>query len=202
MDQLDVDRRDKQRFQLLHGVYAQTRGRLNGWLNYKDLAQRLGLPPRDAKDALDYLVREGLLRSLGSQGQASITHEGVKEVEAALRQPREATPHFMPQHFTINQTFNGQVGAVQNGSASHADVHQEDSSDVDSLISSLRKEASDLEDENDQDEALGCLETLEEEAAKARPRMGAIRSAFDTLDSLFGDDPPTTLSDLRAALNA
>ena len=73
--------------------------------------------------AYRYLLAEGLIRMHGTGYSARLTHEGVKEINEAVKHPNQPTLHFVVR---VIQHFHGPVGAVQSGSDATANVKQED----------------------------------------------------------------------------
>jgi len=83
--------------------------------------ERQGPGPRAATLARQYLLNEHLIHSPNSHG-AALTHEGVKEIEASIKNPGQPTRHFMVQ---VIQNFHRNVGAVQTGSLATAVINEE-----------------------------------------------------------------------------
>ena len=62
-----------------------------------------------------YLFGEGLINR--GSGGATLTHDGIKEVEDSIQNPKQSTEHFMSvviQHFYGNVEGGVQTGGVNN----------------------------------------------------------------------------------------
>lgn len=55
----------------------------------------------EALSAFDYLIDEKLLESIALGGETRITHQGKKEVEAAIENPNRRTEHFSEQAIQV-----------------------------------------------------------------------------------------------------
>ncbi|MGI0048467.1 MAG: hypothetical protein ACREAW_02905, partial [Nitrososphaera sp.] len=70
-----------------------------------------GSPSIETQNIFKWLYGEGLARSRDIGGEIGITHDGIKEVEDARRNPNKDTPHFSPS--IINNVFNN-YGTMSN----------------------------------------------------------------------------------------
>lgn len=104
-----IEERQKNRWLMLQKFYEITGGRSDTHIvNIWEVGQQLGLDQETAAMTSDYLEGEGLLKALTLGGGATITHQGVREVEAAEKNPTEATLHFPPFIVNINhETIQG-----------------------------------------------------------------------------------------------
>jgi hypothetical protein len=87
--------------------------------------QAAGLSEEDFKAAFIYLMHEGVVD--GTRGSACLTHAGVVEVEAVLRQPNKPTEHFPVNMIHIEQMTHSQIqqgttGSTQSGVSMPFDV--------------------------------------------------------------------------------
>jgi hypothetical protein len=108
----DQQQREAARLRLLDAVYERTQGNPEAAVLKTDAYADAGLPWDEGSAAFRYLEKEGLLEGHSSH-MLAITHEGVKEREAAVAgQGAERTDHFPAA--VIIQTFHN-VGSVQTG---------------------------------------------------------------------------------------
>jgi hypothetical protein len=105
-----VERKRAQRLAFMQRLYERTDGELLEEIPVETLADDLGWDLRTANSVFDYLVDEGLAECPGLGGGASITHEGVREVERALSEPDRPTEHFPP---AVTVHFHGDVVGSQ-----------------------------------------------------------------------------------------
>jgi hypothetical protein len=99
-----IEKRQENRWLMLHRFYEITDGRLNRIVDMWKVGENLGWDRDITTATFDYLSGEGLLEAMTLGGGASITHQGVKEVEAALEYPGKSTLHFPPNIVNINNT--------------------------------------------------------------------------------------------------
>ena len=127
MDPIEV--LDQRRFAYLYRLYEESSGDEQHILDAGSIRDALGFTQEQASDAIRYLDREKLADfSLGGapSGLIKLTKAGVREVERAIRLPRESTGHFPPQ--IINQTINihsaPNATIVQAGATANVEVNQ------------------------------------------------------------------------------
>ncbi|OPY81805.1 MAG: hypothetical protein A4E65_00994 [Syntrophorhabdus sp. PtaU1.Bin153] len=88
-----LEEKRKNRFLLLHKLYALTNGVAERHLiDIRELGEELGMGGDVALDTFEYLKGEGLTKWMALGGIGTITHWGIKEVEDALEQ--KPTAHF------------------------------------------------------------------------------------------------------------
>jgi hypothetical protein len=88
-----IPAKQRLRFQILEIMYGAVDGNANAFVAEKALSEHLGIERRLLSYEIDFLVRE---RLLGRHGQdVTLTHEGMREVEAMRTRPDEPTRHFV-----------------------------------------------------------------------------------------------------------
>jgi hypothetical protein len=88
-----IQAKQRLRFQILEIMYGAVDGNANAFVAEKALSEHLGIERRLLSYEIDFLVRE---RLLGRHGQdVTLTHEGMREVEAMRTRPDEPTRHFV-----------------------------------------------------------------------------------------------------------
>jgi hypothetical protein len=186
MDKGRLAERDAQRLAVLQAVYDLVDGNEAAGVPHEDLCAHLPhLAPRDVMDALFYLGREGLVS--GPFGSATITHEGVREVEAAMRTPGKATPHFGTIVVENHQHFYSTVGAVQTGSHNTATVQQvfgERSDKILDTIAQLRAGVATLP-EKDRAEAIELIDGVDAEVKRPSPNLAVVKASLRALEATF-----------------
>lgn len=104
MNLLEEKRRN--RWLMLRKFYEITGGRSDAYIvDMWDVGEQLGWKRETTETTYDYLEGEGLLKAMTLGGGATITHQGVREVEDAESNPNEPTLHF--PRFIIN--FNNET---------------------------------------------------------------------------------------------
>ena len=105
---ITLDERKKNRWLMLQKFYELANGRPNNYIiSLWDVGERLGWDREITESTYDYLEGEGLLQAMSLGGGATITHQGVKEVERAEEYPSEPTLHFPPH--IVNITNIGDI---------------------------------------------------------------------------------------------
>jgi len=117
--------RTLQRFRFLKYLYEATEGCELAHVPHADIMQGAALSEEDFKAAFIYLMNEEVVD--GTRGSACLTHAGVVEIEAALRQPDKPTAHFPVNIIHIGQMSNSQiqqgtVGGTQSGTFASLDL--------------------------------------------------------------------------------
>jgi hypothetical protein len=84
------------RFKLLNHYYDLTGGDPYKWNPPQAVGAELGYDEQTSLQLAEYLKNEGLLKYWAMGPQAGITHQGVKEIEAARSEPEKPTRYFPP----------------------------------------------------------------------------------------------------------
>jgi len=98
---VSLQEKDKRRFQLLSAAYEEVDGKEKTHFNYLEIGKRLGLEDEEIRDTVLYLKEESLVENT-TPASASMSHQGIKEVEEAQRNPEKPTPHF-PANISIGR---------------------------------------------------------------------------------------------------
>ena len=104
-DQEKLVKKESNRYQVLKLFYDKVGDQRNSTLNERDVLKHLveqeGMPQEEAESAFKYLLDENLLEGMTIGGGTSITHPGVKEIEASIKYPHQATQHFSAQAIQV-----------------------------------------------------------------------------------------------------
>ncbi len=109
---VSIQEKVKQRFQLLSAAYEEVDGREQTHFDYLELGRRLGFEDEDTRHIVLYLQKEGLVEHT-TPAKASMSHQGIKEVEQAQQNPEEPTPHFPPNISIVRMNVTGTVNFGQ-----------------------------------------------------------------------------------------
>jgi hypothetical protein len=88
-----LEQRRKQRFEFMRCLYEMSRGSERVLLYDHEVGDAVGLGRMEAEAAAHYLADKRLIRVVMGH-IISISQAGADELEAALEQPEQATPHF------------------------------------------------------------------------------------------------------------
>jgi hypothetical protein len=109
-----VQEKQATRLRVLLALYEVTDGNRHARVNYRAIANDLGLEHDVASSAVQYLVDEGLAKWAAMGGMIAIFHLGVREAEAVLG--GRTTHHFgAPIINIINVSGGSTVGNIQQG---------------------------------------------------------------------------------------
>jgi hypothetical protein len=104
-DQEKLVKKESNRYRVLKLFYDIVGDKRNSTLNRTDVLNNLvgreGIPQEEAESAFNYLLDESLLEEMTLSGGTSITHSGVKEIEASIKYPDQATRHFSTQAIQV-----------------------------------------------------------------------------------------------------
>jgi predicted transcriptional regulator len=100
----------KQRLRFLQKLYDLSKSNPSKRFGVYQIGDNLDLDHDTIQAIIEYLHSEGLIRNLtwspsrGISGndEVSITHEGIKEIEAARNNPQNSTQHFPPYQLVYN----------------------------------------------------------------------------------------------------
>ena len=133
MDRDAVIKKRAARLLVLRRIYNNVNGRTDHSTGYDELLGALAndevLDPRECKDAIRYMEGQGLLKWV-TLSSVTISSAGVRAIEEAILNPNIDTVHFPSLHSAQNLFhIYGDVGAVQTGEGSVANVEQKSSCD-------------------------------------------------------------------------
>lgn len=129
--------KQENRFKFLNRLYEITDGHRMATENAFKLGQELGFSEEEADNIVGYLDGEGLIECRTIDGEISISHRGVLEIEQAHRRPEKETEHFPPRVSIIN------IGTVKNSQIQQGTInsHQHQtissSADIEAIILEL-----------------------------------------------------------------
>ena len=187
-----IEARRGWRLALLHALYEWSDG--NPAVTLRTIwamADELDIPRDQVTDVADYLAQEGLTEHCDGQGGISITHAGVKEVEAALSAPSDPTTRFPPARnvIRIEHAVNAVIQQGNIGSTQTVRVDADTGADVATFADALEAAMARL------DAAKTDRDELSAQLASPKPRLTAVREAAtairDVLDSLARSGKPT-----------
>ena len=97
-----LEQRRRQRFEFLRSLYQMSRGSERVLFYVEEIGAAVGLAEADAHTAAHYLAEKGLIRVV-MRNIIAISQGGIDELEAALEQPEQPTPHFPPAQGVISK---------------------------------------------------------------------------------------------------
>ncbi len=100
---------ERQRFAFLKELYDRSGGDSLPEYPAKDIGQKLGFDQAITEKIDRYLKAEGLLEYRSMGPQVAITHQGIKEIEQALKQPAIGTDHFPANIIIVGQMTDSQI---------------------------------------------------------------------------------------------
>ena len=177
--QLEIRR--GRRLALLHALYERSDGDASVILpDMWTLGDGLGVPREEIVDVFAYLFEEGLAQRVDGGGRVSITHAGVKEVEAALSRPADPTPRFPPARnvIRIERAVNTVIQQGNTGSTQSVRLAPDTAADARALADALAAAVERIgAAESERAELRAQVDALRAQAASPRPRLAAVRDA-------------------------
>lgn len=174
---MSMDEREAARLKVLDAFYELAGADDMVFLRPDDIIKATGLDRSQLDLAARWLVNEGLILTRAFGPVWSISHQGIREVEAARKDPGKPTEHFASS--VTHYVFNGPVGAVQTGAQSTANVNQTiwfDHAQVAQLMASIRSALP-----SDRAELHDTLADFEAEVAAPQPKPSRLRSSLTYL---------------------
>jgi hypothetical protein len=201
---------DKKRFLVLKTIYKNSKLDKDEVTCTSDICDQTSICGEELLHILEYLESESLIKPMGTllamyggSAHVTITHQGIREVEAAIKKPHESTAHFPAQVF--QNTFNATVGALQQGGQNNtANVNQNIGlSDCDELVAKLSEliQSSSLPDLDKEDtiEAANRLSELSQKEQlpgvieRVKQRLELINNTLKPAQELYDKSKPLLL---------
>lgn len=187
-----VEKKQEQRFRLLHGLYKQTDAKTNVSVRQEFLSH-LNLTRDEGLAAFSWLYDRGLVRWYGQK--FGITTDGIDEVERAIAAPNEATDNFQPiviNYVTNHHTYSGTVGAVQTGANATANVVQNNVSLSPERASALKEIdalAESVPEQGKREQAIELARATREEMDKPAPSVAKVTAYVQFIAALTAASP-------------
>ena len=184
----DIQEREKQRFQLLKTLYDKSESDTFTDYNLYEIGEELGWDKQTTELAVYYLIQERLIDPLMG-GHASISHQGVKEIEHALTVPEKPTTYF-PAVINMFGDFRGSVvnvasilTSVRQGVSALSGVDAVTKQELQQLVEQLKEALQTAPPEKAEDvEAVAwAAESLVEATVEERPNKVKIEITKDGL---------------------
>jgi len=173
---MELEEKKAARFTFLAGLYKATEGHTLVSLNSWELGDHLNFDRQQTDLIVRFLCEESLLKYFGAGGTVVITHEGVKEVEAAMATPDEETTYFPPVNIINNygSMTNSSIQQAGAGSTQNATVSV-DSNDVQTFLALLRTHLGDLGvNQEEKEDLVHNIDTVEAQLKRSSPSESII----------------------------
>ena len=100
-DKENLERKESNRYRVLKLFYDQIGDQRGANLEKNKVIRYLieneSISQGELEAAFTYLINESLLKYIALPGITIITHSGVKEIEASIKNPKQSTEHFSSQ---------------------------------------------------------------------------------------------------------
>ena len=191
------------RFRFLKLLYEKSGGDQFKWFNLSEIGRELELGADEAHRIMQYLNGESLAEYHSIGGDVGITHQGVKEIEQAISNPRAATGHFPPAINIIE--VHGDVVGAQIQQATQASQQMMVSSDLQrelsGFLSELEKGISALAlDGSKQRDLVADIDTMKAQLKASQPKRSIVREALSSIRSILEGAGATLLAAEAAKL--
>lgn len=145
---MNLDEKKKRRLEYLKMLYDLTDGDRFKYVSGFRLGENLGFNKQEANQIVDYLVGEGLVQYVALGGTIAITHEGIKEVESGLENPKNPTEHFPP------------INVIQVGKMVNSEIQQSTTNSNQQIDSSKKIQLGDMTESKKKGYVAGVVSLL------------------------------------------
>lgn len=181
-----IERKKAQRLRFLNHLHDATGGDIRAHTTIAEVASAIGIDMKEARSAYDYLLHEGLIEPRGLGGIVSISHHGIREIEAARSGTSTGTTHFPVT--VINNVFHN-TGTITGSNVQQAGDHAQQTvteltpdllKRIEKLLSDLKNELAQAQfDEKPYVEA--DAKAIEDELALPKPRPSVVKSRLSQI---------------------
>lgn len=177
----------RRRLEFVTRLYEETEGRTLNVVSVDEMAAELGWSDAEASAVVEYLDAEGLIEhQMGNQ--ASITHNGIVEVEEALENPTRPTEHFPAVNLVLVQgsVVGSQIQAGAAGSEQYQEVRLlQEREGITQFLTEFRNvlATATLGDE-DRAAANADIASVEAQLASPHPNEAMVREGLRSLRSV------------------
>jgi len=187
----DLAKKQQQRRDFMVKLYHETNGNEHAGVIMGEYADEFGLTGDEFDNVTGYLMGEGLIELQSFDQDFAITHQGVVEVEAAIKNPDRATEHFAPVNVTyIQNMHNSQLQQGTHGSTQTGTFAAADSETMKRFVDLLKSELPGLPlDNDDKGEIQGDVGTIEAQIASSRPKRDIIGMCYTGIKALLAIPP-------------
>jgi hypothetical protein len=177
---VDITEIEKKRFAYLNTLYDESDG--NRFLLYKkqDIGREIGLGANEAENIVDYLRNEGLVDT--TKEEVAISHNGIKEVETARKNPEKPTDHFPVNIIHVGQMIDSQIAQASPGTTQLNILSNDDRRAVETDLALLKEHIDQLELQPEQESDLRAeIETIEGQMKSSKPKWAIIKESFSSI---------------------
>lgn len=147
-----------------------------------EVGRAAGLASEEAESVVEYLENDGLVETQTFDGDLSITHRGVTEVEQSLARPDEPTEHFPPAAtvYVAGDAYGFQVGTSHSTQQVELALEADARGAIAAFAQALREAVAELPQET-RETARADLDTVDAQLRSPRPRRAVLREALRSL---------------------
>lgn len=187
----ELEEKQKARFALLRSLYEMSGGDKRKFVDVNQLMARASISETAYANAIQYLEGESLVKGINYRNAipvvVSITHNGVVEVEKALRSPDQPTEHFS----AINILFVKQMigSSVQQGTTNSVQTTTINADCIGKIHEFIREVKNKIDEiavvPEVKQEILADLGTLQMQADSPKPKHGILKESLQSLKRIF-----------------
>lgn len=177
------------RFIFLRALYETTEGDPARYVSMHDLGLSVGLSEEETHDACHFLRQEGLLRQLGAGGAIIIEHEGVRQIENALKHPEKPTTYFPPVNVIHGEYTQGfeLAQAPDQTAVAYQQLSDADISGLRILLDRIKELAAGLSlGESERRELVSECTTIEAQLDSPRPKRAILKESLLSVCNIVG----------------
>jgi hypothetical protein len=146
----------------------------------QDIGREIGLGANEAENIVDYLRNEGLVDT--TKEEVAISHNGIKEVETARKNPEKPTDHFPVNIIHVGQMIDSQIAQASPGTTQLNILSNDDRRAVETDLALLKEHIDQLELQPEQESDLRAeIETIEGQMKSSKPKWAIIKESFSSI---------------------
>jgi hypothetical protein len=184
---MTLEEKKKYRLLFLKKLYEECDGDTLALIDMHQLGSEIGIPGDSVYTTAQYLHAEGLLQIRTMDGNVSITHDGILEIEEAIENPDEQTEHFPPINIiNINSMENSVIQQGSPGGIQTVTFNTNDFGQIRKLIDELESQFKNIKLPDDGlIELKQEIETLKVQLASPKPKSIILNESLKTIKDLL-----------------
>lgn len=183
---MDLNQKKKNRFLFLKNLYDSSNGSTDAVFDMHEVGSELLFDSEETSKVVDYLINENLIQPFGLGGTIQLTHWGLKEVEDAIENPDQPTPHFPINIINIGSMNNSTLQQATHNSSITVAIDQRKLDELSNILSSLKGIQSTLDTSIDlHKELISEIETIASQQRSPRPKSIIITESLKVVKEIL-----------------
>lgn len=192
----DIEEMKSRRFQFLLRCYELSEGSELAGFNMHEVGGELGFDHTLTNVVTEYLVGERLIKYAALGGCISITHWGIRQIEAALSEPEAPTRYFPPvvNIVSAEQIIDSQIQQASTETI-QVTIRGDNYQELTKLLESLKESIDQLGLEHEQQtDLLAQIQTIDAQMSSPRPSRTIVSESLRTARRILEEAAGGTLA--------